>query len=137
MKKLFYPLPFNIDGGLLILRVFAGSFLLYGHGWPKLANFSERSLTFSDPLGIGSEVSLALAIFAEVFCSILLILGLTTRLALVPLIFTMVTAAFIHLDGEPFGKRELALLFLVIFSSLIFTGPGRYSLDKALYDRIK
>src|SRR5690625_5427446 len=65
--------------GLLLLRlVFAGT-LLYGHGWGKLMGWSERSAVFPDPIGLGSPVALALAIGAEVFCALLVIFGLFTR----------------------------------------------------------
>ena len=62
--------------GLCALRVFVGLTMLLAHGWPKLAGFSTKAAKFPDPLGVGSEASLVLAIFAEVFCSILLALGL-------------------------------------------------------------
>lgn len=74
---------------LLLLRVALGLFMLICHGWPKITKFSTLSATFSDPLGIGSMFSLALANFAEAFCAVLLILGIKTRLAAVPIAITM------------------------------------------------
>lgn len=102
------------------------------HGWSKLMNFKERLSTFSDPIGLGSEVSLTLIVFAEFFCSLFLILGLYTRLALIPLIIAMIVVAFIVHGDDPFGTKEKALLFLVAYLSLFFTGPGKYSLDSRL-----
>jgi putative oxidoreductase len=53
-------------------------------------------------------------------------IGLSTRAALIPLIFTMATAFFaVHLD-DPFGQQEKAILFGFAFITLFFTGPGRY-----------
>ena len=94
--------------GLLLLRLGACSFLIYGHGWGKLANYTARSETFSDPLGVGSPMSLGLAVFAEVFCSIAVMLGLLTRLAAIPLIITMGVAGFIRHAPDPFAKKEAA-----------------------------
>jgi putative oxidoreductase len=118
--------------GLLVLRVGVGAFMIYAHGWSKLIGFSEASDSFADPFGLGSMPSLVLAIFAEVFCSALLVLGLFTRFAAIPLIATMSVAAFIVHADDPFGDRELALVYLVAYVALLLTGPGELSLDRVL-----
>lgn len=127
-KRLLRDHPISIDLGLLILRIGTGALLLT-HGWPKLMNYSSRASKFSDPFGLGSEASLVMAIFAEVFCSALIILGLYTRLALIPLLITMLTIVLIVHGSDPFQKKELALLFLIPFLTLFLTGPGRFSID--------
>ena len=119
------------DIGLLLLRVCLGSFMLT-HGWQKLSSFAETAQKFPDPLGLGSQTSLALAVFAEFFCSIALILGLATRLALIPLMTTMVVAGFIVTRPGGFGKMEMALLYLAGSVALMLAGPGRISLDGLL-----
>lgn len=118
--------------GLLILRVFVGGFMLYAHGWSKLASFSEKSGGFPDPLGIGSPASLTLAVFAEVLCALALMLGLFTRAAAIPLLITMLVAAFIVHGDDPFQKKEFALLYAIPFLALILTGAGTYSVDSKL-----
>jgi putative oxidoreductase len=118
--------------GLLILRVGIGALMVYGHGWGKLAHYTERSATFGDPIGLGSATSLTLAVFAEFFCSIGLVLGLATRLAVIPLITTMSVAAFVVHGGGPWNKVELPLLFLLPYLALLFSGAGRFSLDAAI-----
>lgn len=115
--------------GLLLLRVFLGFFMLFAHGWGKLMKFGVLSSKFPDPLGVGSALSLSLAIFAEVFCSLLLIVGLLTRVASVPLLMTMLVAAFVVHGGDPWKKKEFALLYAVPCLTLLFTGAGRYSVD--------
>ena len=50
---------------LLAARVVFG-LLLMSHGIAKLQNFEALSATFPDPLGVGSRVSLVLAVFGEV-----------------------------------------------------------------------
>jgi len=117
------------DLGLLFLRVSIGAFMLLGHGWPKLANFAAKSAHFPDPLGVGNSLSLSLAIVGEVLAPLLIILGLFTRLATVPLIITMVVAAVVVHGGDPWAKKEFALLYALPAIALLFTGGGRYSLD--------
>jgi putative oxidoreductase len=121
---------------LLLLRLSAGGFMLYGHGlrkWDKLMGGGE--ISFADPFGIGPQATLGLVVFAEVLCAVLLILGLFTRWALIPLAFTMLVAAFYIKSGKPFGDREMALLYLLLFAVSYVFGPGKYSLDAYLEKR--
>lgn len=132
MKKLLLSTKaISLDLGLLVLRLAFGGLML-SHGWPKLMNFSDRMDRFSDPLGIGSTASLSLAVFAEVFCAGFLILGLLTRLSLIPLMITMAVAVFIVHANDPFSRQELGLLYLLAYAALFITGPGKFSLDKMI-----
>lgn len=114
---------------IIAIRIGVGLLMLSSHGWGKYMHFNTLSLAFPDPLGIGSMLSLMLTIFAELFCSILLILGLFTRLALIPLIITMAVAIGIIHAGDAFQQKELALVYLIIYIMLMITGPGKFSLD--------
>lgn len=132
MKRLLFSTRiYAIDAALLLLRV-ASSLMMLTHGWPKIANFSDYLNRFADPLGLGPALSLQATIFAELFCAILVALGLLTRVALIPLIITMAVVVFIVHAGDAFGDKELSLLYLVVFSVLFITGPGKYSLDKKI-----
>lgn len=134
MKKLF---SVNISQNqlsvaLLILRVFVAAFMLT-HGFPKLGRlFSGDEIRFMNFMGLGPAVSLTLAVFAEFLCSILIMLGSATRLAAIPLMVTMATAAFVAHADDPFGTKEKPLLFLLIFVVLLITGAGKYSVDALL-----
>lgn len=116
---------------LLILRVSVSGFMLT-HGIPKLLKVLDGEMQFGDPYGLGAEVSLTLAAFAEGICSIFVILGLGTRLAVIPLAFTMATAAFVAHGADPFGRKELALLYLLIYITLLILGSGKYSVDQVI-----
>jgi putative oxidoreductase len=117
------------DIGLLILRLAMGGTMLV-HGLPKMMNFAEYSTKFPDPIGLGSQISLILAIFAEVFCALLVIIGFKTRYVVVPLIITMLVAFFIVHGADPFREKELAFLYLLGYISIAFTGAGKYSVDR-------
>jgi putative oxidoreductase len=121
--------------GLLILRVALGVFMAGLHGWGKLGMLTDGAVAFADPIGIGVGASLVLATFAEFACSILLVLGLFTRLACVPLIVTMAVAAFIVHGGDPWGEKELAYIYLAGYLTLLLTGPGKFSVDALIMKR--
>lgn len=126
--------PTQISIGLLALRVAFGCFMLV-HGMQKAMGFSSMSESFPDPIGLGNQLSLIMAIGAEVGCSILLILGLGTRLAVIPLAFTMIVALFVIHTADPWKVKELAAVFLTVYAVIFVTGPGRFSLDAALLSR--
>ncbi|RIJ48714.1 DoxX family protein [Maribellus luteus] len=136
MKKIFSTRlhPSATHFSLLILRVGTGAFMLT-HGYPKLQRLLSGEFQFADPFGLGPGISLGLTVFAEFFCSILLILGLGTRLATIPLIVTMSVAAFIAHGADPFARKEMALLYLLSFVVLLFSGPGKISADQLLGKR--
>jgi putative oxidoreductase len=133
MKKLFsYRYSDNsINFSLLLLRISLGGLML-PHGYTKLLNFATKSSTFADPFHIGGPLSLSLVIFAELFCAGLVVLGLMTRLATLPLIVTMGVALFYSHKGEIFGDGEHAALYLAGYIALLFAGPGKVSVDKLI-----
>ena len=117
------------DLALLLVRLLAGGMMLT-HGIPKISRFfGEGPVQFADPFGLGPEISLGLAIFAEVACAILVMIGFKTRWATIPLMITMLVAAFYAHGSDPFSKKELSLTFFTLFLS-INSGPGRYSVDE-------
>lgn len=122
--------PISEDIGALFLRLTAGGTMFWQHGWPKLMSFSERMDGFADPFGLGGTFSLVLIILAEFFCSALVVLGLWTRAALIPLIIGMAVIAFMVKGDASFKEKELALVYLFAFGALLFTGSGRYSVDR-------
>lgn len=132
--------------GLLILRLGLGGYLLT-HGWGKLQMVLAGAYDqFGDPIGLGNVASLLLVTFAEFVCAFLVMIGLATRFAAVPVVVVMAVAAFVAHGGDPWtmaggyelftsgaseswASRQPALMFLVGFLALAFTGAGRYSVD--------
>lgn len=117
------------DFALLILRLVFGGAMLIGHGIGKFNRILNGETRFGDPLGMGQELSLYLATGAEALCAAFVILGLFTRLATLPLIFTMAVVVFVVKFGKEFGEIELPLLYLAGFFVILALGGGRYSLD--------
>jgi putative oxidoreductase len=117
----------NTNLALLFLRI--GGALMLLHGWPKMMNYSEYAEKFPDPVGFGAEFSLLLTVFAEVFCTVFVALGLFTRFATIPLMITMLVAALIVHSGDPFGDREASIGYFLLYAAIFFLGGGKYSLD--------
>ncbi len=139
MKKfLFFDAPLSDAASslvLLLLRLFIGTLMLL-HGWAKIENFEQLSATFPDPIGFGSRFALLLSILAEVGCSLMIIFGIFTRLATLPLIVNMLVAAFVAHGSDPFQAKEPAVLYLGIYVLLFFLGSGRIAVSHALMNRL-
>ncbi len=134
MKKLFYKTiqRANTDSALLLIRV-GVALMMLTHGLPKLGQFfSGEPIAFANVLGMGETLSLLLAVFAEVICSIFILFGFGTRLAAIPLIITMLVAVFYIHSADPFATKEMGLHYLLAYIFLFLTGSGKYSIDGVL-----
>ena len=88
---------------------------------------------FPDPIHIGAGPSLVIALIADFICSILIIVGLGTRLAA---LFSFVNLAvawiFVHhflFFGRDADHGEVVVLYMGVMLALTFAGAGRYSVD--------
>jgi putative oxidoreductase len=142
--KLLSANSINLDFGILLIRLIIGLLMAF-YGYEKLIHFQEMAVSDFwannvSFLGLKGVFPLALTVFAEFFCSLLLIFGLFTRLSLLPLLFCM---AYIFIVIFPFSiinkgdngmEMNTAFLYFIIYAGLFFTGPGKYSLD-ALFSK--
>tara|TARA_R110002020_G_scaffold25263_14_gene82450 strand:+ start:4046 stop:4423 length:378 start_codon:yes stop_codon:yes gene_type:complete len=115
--------------GLLLMRVGFGALMLT-HGIPKLLKMLSGDFSFGDPIGIGEKATLILAVLCEVLFPLLVIIGFKTRLSAIPVIITMAVAAFIVHAADPFGTKEMAILYLIGFTAIALLGAGKYSVDR-------
>jgi putative oxidoreductase len=119
--------------GLLVLRL-AGLSLFLKHGWEKLSGYSTMVQHFPDPIHVGAHAGLAFALLSDGICSVLVLIVLATRPAAVVILINLLVAfSFVH-HAAYFSNPhvELVVLLLLIFATLLFTGPGRFSVDARL-----
>ena len=113
----------------LILRLSFGGMMLV-HGIPKLQKlFAGGEIQFPDPLHVGATTSLILTVFAEVICALLIVIGFKTKWAAIPLVITMLVAAFVVHGSDPIGKKELALLYAAAYLCIGMLGAGKFPVD--------
>jgi len=130
------------DFTALILRLGFGLYMLMGHGLGKLMKlFSGEEIQFFSFLGLPANISLGLAVFAEFIACIFIIIGYKTRLAALPLIITMLVAAFVVHGSDPWfmygtegGSKEPAIIYLIGFLAIYCLGSGKYSVDDRSYN---
>ncbi|AZF21147.1 DoxX family protein [Pseudomonas sp. R3-52-08] len=120
------------DIGLLFLRVSGALFLLWVHGLPKLLNYSDQLKLIEDPFHLGAPLTLLLAIFAEVLCPLLIIAGVWTRLACLPILAVLVIALLVVHPEWTLFEGQFGWLLMIIFTSILIAGPGSLRLGQRL-----
>lgn len=125
------------DSGKFILRLLFGLSLAVNHGWPTITSTLSGHADFPDPLGIGTEITMAMAGFAEFICALFVVAGLFTRISVIPILINFAVAFFIFHSGDPFGRKELAYLYLSSMPAIMLLGSRKYSLDYLLFRESK
>ena len=125
--------PVTMSVGLLVLRAAALSLFLK-HGLEKLTGYSTMVQHFPDPIHIGAHAGLAFALLSDGICSVLVMIGLATRPAAAVILINVLTAFFLVHHAAYFSNAhvELVALYIIIFATLLVTGPGRFSVDGRL-----
>ncbi|BFP41205.1 hypothetical protein FGF1_20500 [Flavobacteriaceae bacterium GF1] len=122
--------------GLLFLRFFGAFALIRTHGWPKLMDLEGTMAHIPDPTGLGPTFSAYYAIFANVFCALLVMLGLFTRWASFAVISITLSGLFIVHAADPAKVQDTPLIYSIVFIALIILGSGKYSLDAIIEKKI-
>lgn len=129
------------DLGLLALRIGAGVSLFLKHGLEKIdpGFWREMATSFPDPAHIGHLPSLTIAMISDSICSLLIALGLMSRLASTYVFVILSVAwAFTH-HFIYFGKGiepkhgELIVMYITVSLGLALLGPGKYSVDRFIF----
>ncbi len=124
--------------GPLLVRLVFGYFWLET-GWAKLHNlefFAGRFVDWGIPF---PEFSAALSAGTEFVGGALIMLGLATRLTMLPMIFNMLVAlAVVVLPGistlDEFVELD-EVLYVAVFVWLLLAGPGAASVDALIARR--
>jgi putative oxidoreductase len=117
------------------LRVLVGVMMIY-HGTPKVfegtSGLSEALASRGWPLPWLLGVLTAYTEFAG---GILLTVGFLTRPVAVAMAVLFFIITFVFHGGDPFGDKELPLLYFVLSVAIVLYGPGRVSVDQYVINR--
>ncbi|WP_295618187.1 DoxX family protein, partial [Chamaesiphon sp. GL140_3_metabinner_50] len=145
--------PDGLSGlALLLLRVSVGGLFIL-HGYPKLTHLRSWATALKMPVFL-CFVSAA-TMFGGGIC---LILGFLTLLATLPILGSMLFAAYLDIKGgQPFVAQdpylipegqyrgangigeppswEKAFIYCVVLIAIAILGPGAYSIDASIFGR--
>jgi putative oxidoreductase len=119
----------NKDKGLLVFRVIAAFAIIKAHGLPKLLHFQETLQHIPDPLGMGTTFSAYIAVFTNVFCALLVALGLFTRMAAFFIFSLTITGLLLVHFNDSSKIQDVPLIYSIVFGYIAYIGSGKYSLD--------
>ena len=122
------PADTTLHAGLLFLRVTGSALLIAVHGLPKVLHYSQELTRIEDPFHLGAAPTLLLAILSETVCPLLIALGVLTRLACLPIIATLLVAMLVVHPDWSLADRQFGWMLLIIFTTVLIAGPGRFSL---------
>lgn len=129
----------NRDAGLLMLRLTLGALFIWAHGWDKLAGGTDKWQdigTAMKHLGVTFWPTFwgFLATMAETAGIVLFMIGLAFRPACLVIAITMavagIHASHIASKGMALQSGSHAWELGILFFSMMFIGPGKYSVDK-------
>ena len=134
IKKFFSPYGLWQEAGLAIIRIIVGLFMAY-HGWEvfdgvKMNDYAKwlTELHFPAP-----NLMAYLGKGIELVSGVLLVLGLFTRIAVIPLAVTMAVICFGMGKGRIFMEDQHPFLFVLLALVFFFTGPGKWSVDEVVF----
>jgi len=142
IRHIVYSLPAGAASRILwlppLLARIAVGWVFASTGWGKLHDL-EQVIGFFAELGIPLPALQApLVASTELICGLLLLAGLGTRIAALPLIGTMVvaiaTAHWASVDSAAALLGLVETLYVVFLAWLSISGPGPVSLD-AIFER--
>lgn len=134
MKDLIKVQSLNTDLATLLLRLIFGGMFVY-YGYMKAANYEAIAPMFQDIIGIGAKLSFNLVIFAELVCGFLVLIGLLTRFAIIPVFITMIVAYFIAHANDSFDVKAIAFVYMLLCLVIFILGSGKYSADAVLFGK--
>ncbi len=120
------------NAGTALLRIFTGVTMAFMHGAGKIPpsdKLVESTAGFGFPVPFVFAWAAGLSEFLGGIC---LALGLFTRISSFFIASTMFVAAFFAHAKDPFGTKELALLYMFVSAAFLFKGSGDWSLDALL-----
>ena len=132
MKKIFSYRPLNTDVAALLLRMVFGA-MFFRYGFMKISAYNEILPLFQDIIGIGAKLSFDLVIFAELFCGFFVLIGLLTRLAVIPIFITMAVAFFVAHKIDPFDNKALPFVYMLLCFVVFALGSGKFSVDRLVF----
>jgi putative oxidoreductase len=126
------------DFGLLLIRISAGGFMMYFHGWEKIGGGTDKWTELGgsmNSLGIHFAPALwgFLSACIEFFGGLCVLLGFRIKYIIPFLLINMLVAIHAQFSGgSNLADASHAMEYFLVYAGLWFTGSGKYSLDEVL-----
>lgn len=121
---------------MLFFRVAASLEMIFVHGFKKLGIGVAAAEKVPNPLHLPESFNYAFAVSANLFFPFLVLIGLCTRMATLPILAVTLTGYFILHWHDAALIRDTPFIYGIIFLLILFLGPGKYSIDNYISKKI-
>lgn len=143
MKKLLFHItqvyvPANrFDLTLLVFRIAVTAELMLAHGLKKIGVGVTNAEIVPNPLHLPEAVNQLFAEAANLFFPILVMLGLFTRLAVLPTLAVTLTGYFVVHWNDSLIEKDMPFMYSLSFLLLLVFGAGKYSIDNFINKKLQ
>ena len=125
------------ENGISLIRIGTGILIImFGKELFDEAMMNDYTKFLKDVGMPAPRLMLTLAKLTELIGGACLVVGLFTRIVVVPLMATMLTIIWYMSEGNFFNGGTASTFFL-LFLALLFLGSGTFSLDYVFFDKNK
>jgi putative oxidoreductase len=118
---------------MLAFRVLLAIELFRVHGMKKFRGNGGKAEVVPNPLGLPQAINNLIATLSDTVVPVLVIMGVFTRLAVLPTIGITAVGYFVVHKNDPLEVRDVPYIYTICFLLLLATGPGSISLDRYLF----
>jgi putative oxidoreductase len=131
-----YPGAKEFNVSLLVFRILLSVELMVVHGLKKISIGATEAEHVPNPLHFPDAFNQAFAITANLIFPVFIILGLFTRLAILPVIAVTLTGYFVVHWHDSLLQKDTPFMYSLSYLLLLVLGPGKYSVDYLLHKKI-
>lgn len=103
------------------------------HGMKKFRGNNGMSEVVPNPLGLPQSINNLVATFSDTVVPVLVILGLCTRIAVLPTIGITAVGYFVVHRKDSLEVRDVPYIYTICFLLILATGPGAISADQYIF----
>ena len=144
MKKLLirittiYPSSeHNFHLSILIFRIALSLQLMIVHGLKKIGIGVEEAEKIPNPVHLPEWLNNLFGISSNLFFPVLVIFGLFTRIAVLPILAVTLSGYFILHWNDPLLVSDMPFMYSLAFLLLFVIGPGKYSIDNSINKKLQ
>lgn len=124
------------DAAFLVFRILLGIELFRVHGLKKFRVENGQKEKVPNPLGLPDKLNALVASLADTVVPFLIILGLGTRLAVLPTIGVTAIGYFVVHRKDSLEVRDVPYMYTLSLLLILALGAGKYSIDYYLLNLI-
>ena len=143
MKKFIWQLTnvrpssagFHIS--LFVFRILVSAELMMAHGLKKIGIGVVQAEQIPNPLCFPETLNRLFAVSANLFFPVMVIVGLFTRIAVLPILAVTLIGYFVVHWNDSLLEKDMPFMYSAVYLLLFVIGPGKYSADHYINQKLR